>query len=127
LFQSGRTQEAIDHYQIALELKPDYFEVHNNLGAALIKAGRPQEAIKHYKQGLQLKPNDTSMYINLAVTYASVKQSSEAIAAAQKAIELARSQGQTELARQDEDWLNNYRAGLTSPPDKLPSQTASPP
>ncbi len=127
LFQSGRIEEAIDHYQIALALRPDYPEVHNNLGSALIKAGRPREAIDHYKQDLRLKPNDASLYINLALTYASVKQSSEAIAAAQKAIELARSQGQTELARQIEDWLNTYRAGLTSPPDKPPSQTGSPP
>jgi protein O-mannosyl-transferase len=127
LYQSGRTKEAIDHYQIALALKPDYFEAHNNLGAALIKAGRPQEAIIHYKQGLRLKPNDASVYMNLAVTYANMKQSSEAIAAAQRGIELARSLGQTEMARQIENWLNSYRAGMSNPPDKPPSQTTSPP
>ncbi len=127
LLKSSRTEEAIEQYKIALALKPDYFEVHNNLGAALIKAGRPQEAINHYKQGLRLKPDFASTCMSLASAYASVNQSAQAIDAALKAIELARSQGKAELAGQYEEWLNSYRAGLPSPPEKPPFQFGSPP
>jgi hypothetical protein len=41
-------------------------------------------------------------------------ESSEAIAMAEKALELARSQGQTELAEKIEKWLNSYRASLSA-------------
>jgi protein O-mannosyl-transferase len=127
LIQSGRIEEAIAHYRAALALRPNYPEVHHNLGAALLRAGRPQQAIDHYKQGLRLRPNFTSICFNLALAYASVNQSSEALTAAQKALELAQSQGQTELARQIEDWSKSYRAGWTNPGIKPPSQRASPP
>ena len=128
LFQSGRTQEAIDHYQIALALKPDYFEVHNNLGAALIKAGRPQEAIDHYKQGLRLKPNDAS---NVHEFGCGLCQCETIIRGHCRGPEGLRT-CQVAGARRNwpgkyEDWLNSYRAGLSSPPDKPPFQTASPP
>ena len=66
------------------------------------------------------------MHMNLALTYASLNQSAQAIETARKAIEVAGSQGQVELVRQYEDWLNNYRAGLSNPPEQ-PSQSVSPP
>jgi tetratricopeptide (TPR) repeat protein len=114
LVGAGRMQEAIEHYQQALRLKPDYTEALNNLGVALANAGRLQEAIEHLQQALRLNPNFTNAYYNLAMAYAMMQQSSEAIAAAQKALELARSAGQTNLAKQIEDWLNNYRAGQSN-------------
>ncbi|MGA2799626.1 MAG: tetratricopeptide repeat protein, partial [Thermoguttaceae bacterium] len=109
LADAGRPQEAIEHYQQALRLNPDYIEAHNNLGAALADAGRLQEAIEQYQQALRLKPGYAYLYFNMALIYARMQQSSDAIAAAQKALELARSQGQTEMAKQIEDWLNASR------------------
>ena len=81
----------------------------------MVQAGRPGEAIEHFQQALRLKPQFTDAYYNLALAYAGMHQSSEAVAAAGKALELARSQGQTALARQIEDWLNSYSAGQPDP------------
>jgi len=108
--------EGIKQYEQALRLKPDYPVAHGNLGAALIKLGRPQEAIDHLKKALRLMPEDAGAWNNLAMAYAMKRQSSEAVAAARKALELARSQGQTALAKQIENWLNSYRAGLSEVP-----------
>ena len=58
----------------------------------------------------RLKPSFTDAYYNLALTYADMHQSSEAIAMAKKALELARSQGQTALAKQIEELLNSSSA-----------------
>jgi tetratricopeptide (TPR) repeat protein len=57
LWQAGRIQEAIKHYEQALLIKPDYADAHYNLGGALGQAGRMQEAIGQYEQALRLKPD----------------------------------------------------------------------
>jgi len=120
LLNKGGVQEAIEHYQQALRLMPDYIEAHNNLSAALLQTGRPWEAIEHFKEVLRLKPDFTVVYYHLALAYAMAQQSSEAIAAAGNALELARSQGQTALAKRIEDWLNSYREGLSDLPNTPP-------
>ncbi len=84
-------------------------QVQNNLGNALVDAGRLPEAIEHYEQALRLKPDYVKAYSNLALAYAQTNRPDQAVAAAQKAIDLARSQGQTALAKQLEDWLKSYR------------------
>ncbi len=120
--QEERLQDAIDYFQQALSFKHDYPEAHINLGIALVRSGRPQEAIEHYHEAIDLTRDSSDAlfraYYNLALVYAKTHQSAQALAAAQKALELAHSQGQTALARQIEDWLNS--SGLLSP--RIPRQ-----
>jgi tetratricopeptide (TPR) repeat protein len=80
----------------------------------LVQLGSLREAVEHYQRAIQLKNDFTEVYFNLATTYARMHESSEAIAMAEKALELARSQGQTELAEKIEKWLNSYRASLSA-------------
>ena len=128
LAQTGRHEEAIEHFKQALQLNPVNAEVHNSLGRALANAGWLQEAIEHFEQALRLQPDFTNVYYNLALVYARMQQSSEALGAAQKGLDLARSQGQMVQAKQIEDWLNAYRAGLSDHPNpRPPSKSASPP
>ncbi|MGD0383541.1 MAG: tetratricopeptide repeat protein [Thermoguttaceae bacterium] len=114
LAQTGRLPEAVDFFRRVLLVKPNDAETHKNLGNALMQTGRPHEAIEHFKQAVQIKPDYIGAYNLLAVAYASVNQSSQAVAAAQKALDLARSQGQTALAGQIEDWLNSYHGQTPS-------------
>jgi protein O-mannosyl-transferase len=63
----GRSDEAIEHYQEALRLKPDFLEAHYNLAYALLsKPGRLDEAIAHYEEALRLNPNLPEVHFNLA-------------------------------------------------------------
>ena len=112
LVKTGQLQEAIKQYEQALRIKSDSPELHNGLGALLVNTGRSQEAIGHFKLAIRFKPDFALAYKNLTFAYAAIQQPSEAVATAQKALELAQSQGNTELARQIEDWLNSYRDGL---------------
>ncbi len=112
----GRTQEAIEHFQQALRFQPNDAETHNNLGIALVNIGRAQQAIEQFLQALRIKPDYPDAYANLAAAYAETNRPTDAIAAAQKALELARSKGQTTLAKQLEDWLTSYRAEQVKPP-----------
>jgi tetratricopeptide (TPR) repeat protein len=67
LWQAGKIQEAMAHFEQALRIKPDYAETHDNLGAALWQAGRVQEAMEHWEQALQIKPNDSKAHSSLGL------------------------------------------------------------
>ncbi len=118
LLGAGKFSEAIEQLHRALELNPDYAEAESKLAVALLNTEHPQEALEHCKKALQLRPNDTEACANMALAYDQMHQPSQAIATGEKALDMARSQGQTEEAKQIEAWLKSYRAQQ--------SETASP-
>jgi len=79
LTQTGRPQEAIEHYEQALRLNPDYVEAHHNLGIMLSGSGRLREAIEHYEQAQLLRPNNPGIYFNLGNAFQGLGQSQQAI------------------------------------------------
>jgi tetratricopeptide (TPR) repeat protein len=111
-FHLGRNGDAIKNYEKALKKDPSDAEAHNNLAVSFIQDGRFSEAVEHLKRAMEIRPGYISAQNNLAEAYAGLHQSSDAIVAARKAIQLARSQGNSALAQQIEDWLKRYRAGL---------------
>ena len=54
---SGRLPQAIDQFEAALKIKPDYAFAHNGLANALFFSGRTAEAIDHYHEALRIDPN----------------------------------------------------------------------
>jgi tetratricopeptide (TPR) repeat protein len=67
LFQEGKISEAIQQYEQALRLYPDYAKAHLNLGIALEQTGRAPEAIDQYEEALRLNPDYVKAHYNLAV------------------------------------------------------------
>ena len=61
--------KAIEHYLIAIKLKPDYAEAHNNLGAAYQGRNMPDKAIEHYLIAIKLKPDYAEAHNNLGAAY----------------------------------------------------------
>src|SRR5438128_6520947 len=57
--------EAIEHYQRALQMRPDYADAHTNLGNALAQQGKLSEAVEHYGQALKIKPDFGQAISNL--------------------------------------------------------------
>ena len=55
LVTRGQVDEAIAHYRKALEIRPDYLEVHGNLGIALTRREQLDEAIAYYRKVLQVR------------------------------------------------------------------------
>ena len=88
LSQAGRKAEALEHYEEAVRLKPDYAMAHCNLGVALRGSGRVSEAIEHYEEALRLKPRYAECHSNLAVALRSVGRVSEAIEHYEEALRL---------------------------------------
>jgi len=57
LRDSGKVDEAIEHYTRCLQLSSDSPEAHNNLGNALAAKGKMDEAIAHYEKAIELVGN----------------------------------------------------------------------
>ena len=88
LAAGGWTDEAIAHYQRALEIKPDYADAHNNLAVALAASGRTDEAIAHYKRALESKPDSPELHNKLGLALVRRGRIDEAIAHYQKALDI---------------------------------------
>ena len=56
LAANGQNQEAIEHFQAALELDPEYAKTHSNLGLVLAAQGELDEAEASYRRALELDP-----------------------------------------------------------------------
>jgi tetratricopeptide (TPR) repeat protein len=84
----GRTAEAIEHYQAALEIRPDFAEAHNNLGTALAAQGHAVEAIDQYLRALEIKPDFAMVHYNLGVALANQGRYTEAIQHYQRVLEI---------------------------------------
>jgi tetratricopeptide (TPR) repeat protein len=89
LAEEGRADEAITHYQMALQLNPNYAEAHYNLGIALAGKGRADEAITHYRMALQIDPNYARAHNNLATALMLKGRADEAITHYQMALQIS--------------------------------------
>src|SRR5262249_22942452 len=65
LEEAGRQDDALNHYQQAIQLNPALVQAHNNLGNLYDKLGRSHEALAQYEQALQLKPMSPLVHVNL--------------------------------------------------------------
>ena len=88
LAAQGRSMEAIEHYQTAIEINPNYAEAQYNLGIALAAQGRLDEAIEHYQKAIQINPDDYEAQYNLGIVLATQGRLDEAIEHYQKAIQI---------------------------------------
>jgi Flp pilus assembly protein TadD len=79
LLRKGRTSEAIDQYEKALLVNPDYAEVRNNLASALVMSGRFSEAIDQCNEALRIDPGSSEAHDNLGNALAQTGRASEAI------------------------------------------------
>ena len=80
--------EAIAHFQKALQIKPDYAGACYNLGNALLQKGKVDEAIIQYQKALQIKPDYAEAWYNLGNALLQQGKVDEAIAHYQQALQI---------------------------------------
>jgi tetratricopeptide (TPR) repeat protein len=88
LLLAGQVDEAIAHFQKALQIKPDYALAHNNLGYALFQKGNVDEAISQYQTALQITPDSAEVHINLGNALFQKGSVDEAISQYQTALQI---------------------------------------
>ncbi len=88
LLQQGKVDEAMAHYQTALQFNPDYAEAHYNLGNVLCQKDRVNEAIIHYQTALQINPDYEEAHNNLGNALLKKGRVDEAITQYQQALQI---------------------------------------
>ena len=68
LQEQGKLEEAIEAYNKALAIKPDYAEAYNNMGVTLKEQGKLEEAIEAYNKALAIKPDYAEAYNNMGIS-----------------------------------------------------------
>jgi Tfp pilus assembly protein PilF len=79
LEQQERFEEAIGHYQSALDIDSEGVEAYNNLGIVFHRQGRFDEAIQQYEQALRVAPRFAITHANFAAALAGSGRPEEAI------------------------------------------------
>jgi Flp pilus assembly protein TadD len=105
LFQQGEASEALPHLERALELEPGSLAFENEL--AWILAAAPQTSVRDGTRAVELATQasqatggtNPGVLRTLAAAYAQAGDFPDAVQTGQKALQLARSQGNTALAK----------------------------
>jgi tetratricopeptide (TPR) repeat protein len=101
LIAAGQSKDAAVPLLDALRRNPNHPEVHYRLALALADLGRTEEALAYYNKAVSLNPQvDTSAALHhlLATGYLKSRKFREALQHEEKALAIARSQGNEELA-----------------------------
>ena len=88
LLQKGQVDDAMIHFQKALQINPDYADAHINLGNTLLQKGRVDDAIAHCQTALQINPRLAGAHNNLGNALLKKGSVDEAIAHYQKALQI---------------------------------------
>ena len=87
LFAEGKIEEAMDHYNKAIRIRPTFIIFYNR-GNDFYKLGQQQNAIDDYNEAIRLKPNHAGCYYNRGNAYAKLGQQQHAIDDYNEAIRL---------------------------------------
>ena len=90
LCSQGKLQEAVQVYDRAIQLNPDYAEAHSNLGVALQELGKLEDAEASYRKAIALKPDYADAHSNLGVTLQELGKLEGALVQYKKSFELVR-------------------------------------
>ena len=125
LIQQGKPEDAIDAYDEAIRLKPNFAEAYNNRGNAKSDLGRHEVAIADYDEAIRLKPNFAEAYNNRGTAKEGLYRYEVAIADYDEAIRLKpnlaeaynnRGNVKTKLGHH-ENAIDDYNQAIQQKPD----------
>jgi tetratricopeptide (TPR) repeat protein len=64
---AGETRAAIEQYEHALVLRPDYAQAHTNLGSVLLQQGQTELALEHLNAALGLDPGSVQAHYSAGI------------------------------------------------------------
>ena len=115
--KKAESTEAVTHYEDAVRLKPDWVEPMNTLAWLLATHKdaafyNPQKAVQLAHRACELTGNsDAEKLDTLAAAYAADGNFPDAVTAAEKALNLAKSEKNKQLADEIQKRLDLYKIG----------------
>ncbi len=89
LFEEGKLEEAIYHYNKIILLKPDYAEAYYNRGTVYIELGHYRKAVQDYTEAIRINPDFILAYFNRGMVYSKLGRYQPAIKDYNEVIRLA--------------------------------------
>ncbi|MGJ5630492.1 tetratricopeptide repeat protein, partial [Nostoc sp. CALU 1950] len=86
-------QAAIEDYNQAIKINPNYALAYYNRGVARYELGDKQAAIEDYNQAIKNDPNYVNAYYNLGLAYSTLGDKQAAIEYFRKSADLYKQQG----------------------------------
>jgi tetratricopeptide (TPR) repeat protein len=125
LLLEGKVDQAITHYQNALNIDSDFADARCSLGNAYSQKGKPDEAMVQYLLALRINPALPSVHNNLGTILVKKGQADKAIAEFRNALQInpdfpeaRHNLGNALLQKGDVDGaITQYRAALDADPD----------
>ncbi len=87
-FQSGDAKQGVKLLRAAIALKPDYVDVHNNLGNVLKALGKFEEAETAYRRALEIRPDYADAHFNLGILLEALGKPDKAEIAYRRTLEI---------------------------------------
>lgn len=122
---AGRLKEALEYYDGAIRVKPDFGRAYFNRGNVLLELDDPKAALDAYASALLHKPDSAAAYFNSGNAYMRLAQHAQAIVAYEKALTLKPDFVDAEIAmgaalqdlKRTEDAVTSFRRALAIKPD----------
>jgi tetratricopeptide (TPR) repeat protein len=89
LHARGRNSEALQHYELALQLNPTLVTAHYDFALALIQAGRLAEAAAHCRETFRLNPRYYPAHFQLGIILVRLDRVGEALDEFARTLEIA--------------------------------------
>ena len=89
-FTRRRTEEAVEQFQRAIDLNPNFAAAHGYFGWALALDGQSDRAIPHLEQAIRMSPHDPQnaiFYVGLAAAHYLAGRYTEAVGFGRKAVQ----------------------------------------
>jgi len=84
----GKHEKAIDDFNNAIKIDPEYEEAYNNRGISYAELGKHENAIEDFTKAIEIDPEFAEAYINRGISYFELKLYEKAIDDFTKAIEI---------------------------------------
>ena len=121
----GMLDQAVEAYNKALLLKPDYAKAYNNMGITLREQGKLDKAIEAYKKAVSLNPDYAEAYCNMSVILKDQGKLDQAVEFCKKALSIkpdyAQAYSNMGIALREQDKLEEaitaYKKAVSLKPD----------
>ena len=88
-YSAGNRQQAIIHYEKALQIDPNNVDTYISLGTIYGELNQYQQAIASYGKALQMDPTNATAHYDIGIVYNRLGQNQQAMSYLEKAVELS--------------------------------------